>query len=302
MKKIPILLTLWFAPVIVLANSPSVELRDALSEAGIADRPIPPTFGELMINPSYLADIKKLPPERKEKLADQLTRIVPRLSQERPAPTISREVSPVSSGPSPKLGILILQEIGTDEQKIEALRNLDLYGDSLSDACQALSTCEGPEGVEILKQYAESQFAELDKDGSQTPKGRAHTKPDVNIYLAVIALAGAYHPDGLVAADILKNRLLDLAKVRLDATRLASVEKDFAKDMERARHNRENLIREKRPDNKRNPKPGSISTETSGTIADSSSRVINSKWFWPSTAALLLVLAYYVFIWRKSCR
>lgn len=300
-----ILALVWALPLIVFAAPPSVELREALSETGVPERPAPPTFGEFMVDPYYLADIKKLPPDRKKKLAAQLSQILPRLAQEPAAPTVSREVSPFQTGPSPKLGIFILQDIGTDGQKIEAFRNPSIYGDSLSDACAALATCEGDGGIEILKQYAESQFAELAKEGASTPEGRARVKPDVNIYHAVIALAGAYHPDGPVAAVKLRDRLIGLCKGRLDATRLAAVEKDFAKNMDEARHRRENLIREKRPDNKRNPKAGSINTETTGTVTDSSSHANRSgKWFWPgiSIAAILLVLACRILIIRKTSR
>jgi hypothetical protein len=72
--------------------------------------------------------------------------------------------------------------------------------------------------------------------------------------------------------------------------------------MDEARHRRGNLIREKRPDNKRNPNAGRIDTETSGTIVDPSSRPITSqKWFWPGlVSAILVVLAGRILIKRRK--
>ena len=284
--------------MLAFANSATDEFEAALAEAGkgIPIKPQISSFGD-PITTDFKEVFRKLPTEKKEKLAAQITPLLPRMAQEERDPSIRKSFGPTH-------GILILGEIGSDEQKAQAFRNLDIFGTSLSAACEALATCEGAEGVEILKQYAESQFAELAKDGSRTPEGRAHTKPDVNIYNVVIALAGAYHPGGPVAAEKLKNQLLDLAKVRMDATRLAAVEKDFAKDMERARHSRENLIREKRPDNKRNSKTGSIDTETSGTDSDDLSQSISSNtWFWPvlSIAIAFLSLACWKLIgWRRT--
>lgn len=278
--------------MLAFASSATDEFQAALTETGITARPQPPSFGERAFDPYFLDDVKKLPADRKEKLAAQIAQLTPRLARERFA-------QPIPRGIGPALGILLLQDIGTDEQKINAFRNLDLYGNLLSWACEALATCEGPEGVRILKQYAESQFDYLAKYTPRTTEGEPAEKPDVNIYHAIIALAGAYHPDGPVAADRLRDRFIEIAKIRLSADRLAAVEKEFEKDMKKARHERESILREKRPNNKRNSKVGNMNTEASGTIADSSSRVINSKWFWLSTAALLLVLAYW-FIWKRK--
>lgn len=295
-----ILAFVWSLPLIGFATSPSDDLRKALSETSLTPRPSTPTFGEPIFDSNYLSDIKKLPSNQKEKLASQLTQIIPRLAQEPPAPTVSKEVSPVKSGTSPRLGILVLTEIGTDEQKAQAFRNLDIFGTSRSEACKALASCEGTEGVKILKEYAENQFDNLTKNAPSPPEGQPAEKPDVKIYHAVIALAGAYHPDGPIAADKLRDRFIEITKIRLSADRLAAVEKGFETDMKKARHERESLLREKRPNNKRNSKAGNMNTEASGKIADSSFSVINSKWFWPSTAALLLVLAYWFIGKRKS--
>lgn len=296
-----ILTLLWILPLMGFAGSSSEDYRGALAETGVTARPPPPTPEDLKINPNFLEDIKKLPAERKEKLANQLARIIPRLAEEQSAELaqpVAPGESPVPRVEVPILGILILQEIGTDEQKIEAFRNLDLYGDSLSDACVALATCEGDRGVNILKQYAESQFAKLESnDGVRTPEGRVHVKPDVNIYLVVIALAGAYHADGPIAAEKLRDRLIGYFKSHVNATMLAAIEKDFAKDMGKARHRRENLIREKLPDNKRSLNTGSINKETSGPVS-----ITSNKWFWPSVfvAAILLGLACWKLIRSKA--
>ena len=289
---ITILVLLWSFPMLAFASSATDEFQAALAEAG-KGVPIKTTsFGDPIPMDLGVA-LGKLPPEKKEKLAAQITPLLPRVAQEQSDPSIRKAFGPTH-------GILILKEIGTDEQKAQAFRNLDLFGKSRSEACRALASCEGTEGVKILKQYAESQFDNLAKSAPSPPEGQPAEKPDVNIYHAMIALAGAHHPDGPVAADRLRDRFIEIIKIRLSTDRLAAVEKEFEKDMKKARHERESLLREKRPNNKRNSKAGNMNTEASGTIADSSSRVINSKWFWPSTAALLLVLAYWFIGKRKS--
>ena len=296
-----ILVFVWTLPLIGFAALPSDDYRKALSETGITSRPFTPNLGEPIFDLNYLSDIRKLPSSQKEKLASQLTQIIPRLVQEPSASTVSKEVGPVKSGTSPLLGILILQEIGNDVQKVEAFRNLDRYGDWLSDACRVLATCEDSGGIQILTQYAERQFVELTKEGSKNPEGQAREKPDVNVYTAMIALAGAHHSDGPIAAEKLRDRLIDLCKIRLNATRFTAVEKDLVKNMEEASRNRENLIRKNGADNKRNLKTGRINTETPSTFSDNLSRATTSeKWFWPgiSITAILLIFAFWILINR----
>lgn len=278
--------------MLAFASSATDEFQAALAEAGKGIPVKTSSFGD-PIPTDLKEELRKLPTEKKEKLASQITPLLPRMAQEQSDPSIRNAFGPAH-------GILILKEIGTDEQKTQAFRNLDLFAKSRGEACRALATCEGNEGVKILKQYAESQFDYLAKYTPRATEGQSAEKPDVNIYHAMIALAGAYHPDGPVAADRLRDRFIETSKIRLSADRLAAVEKEFEKDMKTARHERESLLREKLPNNKSNSKAGNMNTEASGTIADSSSRVINSKWFWPSTAALLLVLAYWFIGKRKS--
>jgi hypothetical protein len=283
--------------MLAFASSATDEFEAALTEAskGIPIEPQTSSFGD-PITTDFKELLRKLPPEKKEKLAAQITPLLPRLAQEESDPSIRNAFGP-------RDGILILKVIGTDEQKAQAFRNLDIYGSSRSEACRALATCEGNEGVKILKEYAESQFDNLAKNAPTPPESQPAEKPDVNIYHAVIALAEAYHPDGPVAAEKMRDRLLELAKLRLDATQLADVEKDFAKNMEKARHRRENLIREKRPNNKREANEGSTSMETSGKVSENASHpIMAKKWFWPgiSITAILLVLACRVFIRRKA--
>ena len=295
MKKI--LVILWAFPMLAFASSATDEFQAALAEAGKGIPVKTSSFGD-PIPTDLKEELRKLPTEKKEKLASQITPLLPRMAQEQSDPSIRNAFGPAH-------GILILKEIGTDEQKTQAFRNLDLFAKSRGEACRALATCEGNEGVKILKQYAESQFDDLAKYTPSPPEGQPAEKPDVNIYHAVIALAGAYHPDGPVAAVKLRDRLIGLSKDRLDATRLAAVERDFAKNMDEARHRRENLIRENRPDNKGNLKPGSINTETPGTFSDDSSRAITSeKWFWPgiSIAAILIVIACRILIIGKAAK
>lgn len=273
-------------PLMVFASSATDEFQATLAEAGegIPIKPQPPSLGDRIYAPNLQEALRTLPPDRKEKLAAKITPLIPRMAQEQDDQSIRNAFGSAH-------GILILKEIGTDEQKAQAFRNLDLFGKSRSEACRALATCEGTEGVKILKQYAESQFDELAKGAPRSPEGQPPEKPDVNIYHAVIALTGAYHPDGPVAADRLRDRFIEISKIRLSADRLAAVEKEFEKDMKTARHEREKMIRVKRPDNKWNSKTGSNTTETSGTVADSSSGIVNSKWFWPGIAAILLATA-----------
>lgn len=291
MKKI--LVILWAFPMLAFASSATDEFQAALAEAskGVPIKTQTSSFGD-PIRPDYNDALRMLPPEKKEKLAAQITPLLPRLALEESDPSIRYPIGPTD-------GILILKEIGTDEQKTQAFRNLDIFGKSLGEACTTLATCEGPEGVRILKEYAESQFPSIDSEFSNSKNGgdqeryAGQNSPSLKLYQSVIALSGAYHSDGPVAAEKLRDQLINLSKEHLNASQLAELKKEFDKDMKRARHERESLIREKRPDNKRNSKTGNISTEASGAIADSSSRVINSKWFWPSIAALLLVLAYW---------
>lgn len=286
------LVIIWAFPMLAFASSATGEFQAALAEAGKGIPVRTSSFGD-PIPTDLKEELRKLPTEKKEKLASQITPLLPRMAQEQSDPSIRNAFGPAH-------GILILKEIGTDEQKTQAFRNLDLFAKSRGEACRALATCEGNEGVKILKQYAESQFDYLAKYTPRATEGQPAEKPDVNIYHAMIALAGAYHPEGPVAADRMRDRFIEISKIRLSADRLAAVEKEFEKDMKTARRERESFLRENRPNNKRNSKAGNMNTEASGTVADSSSKVINSKWFWPSTAALLLVLAYWFIGKRKS--
>lgn len=298
MKLIPLVATLWILSLICFLGSPSSEFQKALDETGVEDRPVTPTLGELAVDPFYVKDMKKLPADRKRKLADQLTKLIPKLAQERfaqPPQPIQRDVRPVPMGESPKLGILILQEIGTDEQKIEALRDLNLYGDSLYDACQALSTCEGAEGVRILKQYAESQIPNL--ESGMSPPTSGQVPPLQKFGDALMALQGAYHSDGPAAASTLFDKFTSILGDKLTKKDFVKIKKDLGEASQR----RENLIREMRPYNKRNPKPESINTASS-TDSDPSSQAISSKiWFWPVVliAAALFGLACWKWIWIR---
>lgn len=296
MKLIPHVSILWSLSLICFLGSPSDEFQKALDETGVAARPQSPSFFELVIDPYYVTDMKKLPADRKRKLADQLTRIIPRLAQERaaqPPQPIQRDVRPGPKGESPKLGILILQEIGTDEQKIEALRDLDLYGDSLYDACQALSTCEGVEGVRILKQYAESQIPNL--ESGMSPSIGGQVPPLQKFGDALMALQGAYHSDGPAAASSLFDRLTSILGDKLTQRDLVKIKKDLGEASQR----RENLIREKRPDNKRNSKPESTNMATS-TDFDPSSQAISSRiWFWPVVLIAAALLGFASWKWIR---
>ena len=255
--------------MLAFAKTATDEFAEALAEAGEGI----PDEAELQADFISETDIKeefrKLPKERKEKLASLITPLLPRMAQEENDPSIR-------NGFGPSHGIFILKEIGTDEQKIQAFRNLDLFAHSRDDACRALASCEGNEGVKILKQYAEKEFHYLAKNTPRAIEGQSVEAPDVNIYHAMIALAGAYHPDGPVAADIIRDRLINIRKIRLSAERLAEVEENLEEDMKIARHEREILLREKPPNNNR-----------------------NSIWFWLSTAALLLGLVYWLIRKRK---
>ncbi len=276
--------------MLAFASSVTDEFEAALAEAskGIPIETQTSSFGD-PVSADYKDVLRMLPPEKKEKLAAQIAQLTPRLAQERFA-------QPIPRGIGPALGILILRDIGTDEQKINAFRNLDLYGNLLSEACAALATCEGPEGVRILKQYAESQFLgiELGFAGSKSdvdPEKHAGQNPPSGKFLqTLMALQGAYHSDGPAAADKLAARFTSVANDFLTDRDRA----EFREEMEKARHRRENLIREKRPNNKRNPKPASIDMETSGAGSETSSQAISSKmWFWlgVSIAAVFLGLA-----------
>lgn len=288
-----ILVILWYFPMLAFASSATDQFEAALAEAskGIPIETQTSSFGD-PVSADYKKVLRMLPPEKKDKLAAQITPLLPRLAQEESDPSIRNAFGPTD-------GILILKEIGTDEQKVQAFRDLDLFDRSLGEACRALATCEGDEGVKVLKKYAKSQFPGIDSEFSQSKNGADRERyagqnpPSLKLYQSVIALSGAYHSDGPVAAEKLRDQLINLSKEHLNASQLAELKKEFDKDIKRARHEQESLIREKLPDNKRNSKTGNISTEASGAIADSSSRVINSKWFWPSIAALLLVLAYW---------
>lgn len=296
-----ILVLLWSFPMQAFASSATDEFQAVLAEAG-KGVPIETTETTSFGDPKPMdlgVALGKLPPEQKGKLASEITPLLPRMAQELNDPSIRKAFAPSH-------GILILKEIGTDEQKVQAFRNLDLFSESRDEACRALVTCEGTEGIKILKEYAESQFQGIDSEFSQSKNGAdreryaGQNSPSLKLYQSVIALSGAYHSDGPVAAEKLRGQLINLSKEHFNASQLAELKKEFEKDMKRARHERESLLREKRPNNKKNSKAGNMNTEESGKIADSFSRVINSKWFWPSTAALLLVLAYWFIGKRKS--
>ncbi|RYZ70140.1 MAG: hypothetical protein EOP09_06560, partial [Proteobacteria bacterium] len=172
MKKI--LVILWAFPMLAFASSATEEFQVALAEAskGIPIETQTSSFGD-PVSADYKEVLRMLPPEKKDKLATQITPLLPRLAQEESDPSIRNAFGTTD-------GILILKEIGTDEQKAQAFRNLDLFGNSRSEACRALATCEGNEGVKILKEYAESQFDDLAKYTPSPPEGQPAEKPDVN--------------------------------------------------------------------------------------------------------------------------
>lgn len=305
-----ILAFFWIFPFVGFANSPSVEFQNALSNTGITHRSTSPTLGEPTIDSQLLADIRNLTDDQKKDLAAKLTEIIPQLAEEQSTQPVAGEKLPRPMGENPKLGILILQEIGTDEQKVSAFKDLSLYGESRPDAFAALATCEGDEGVNLIKKYAESQFAVLEsqvsKDGVRSLEGVAREMPDVNIYHSVIALYGAYHPDGPVVANKLRNQLMDYCKSRLDATRVDAIEKKFTADMDRTRHSRETLIRKRRPDNKRNSEVETNNTAASSDLSDSSETKspvygIGKNWvLWLGAISVIIIAGILVWRWKSK--
>ena len=231
--------------MLAFARTATDEFDAALAEAnkGIPVIPLTSTDGDFISPADLKAQLRSIPIEKKEKLAAQITPLLPLMAKEQSDPLFH-------SAYGSSHGILILKEIGTDAQKIQAFRHLELFTKSRDEACRALASCEGNEGVKILTQYAESQFDALAKDTPRASEGQPVEKPDVNIYHVIIALAGAYHPDGPVAADKMRDRIIEMCKIRLSADRLAAVEKDFEKNMKIARLERESLLKEKPPSNK----------------------------------------------------
>jgi hypothetical protein len=107
---------------------------------------------------------------------------------------------------SPLVSIVMLGHIANDEQKVEAFMDLDLYGRMLVEAAQVLATCKGTEGVRILKQYADKQFALVEKELVEAKSGSTGQPEEdressfIKFYVTMIALQGAYHPSGPRAA------------------------------------------------------------------------------------------------------
>ena len=295
MKTIWSLVFLCILPLVGYSRTPSDEFQVALDETGITARERPPQFSETVYDPNYLADLKKLPPDRQAKLAEQLTQLAPRLAEEERVQT-----NPLAVGPM--LAILLLTDIGTDEQKIEAFSNLELYTVDLRQACEALATCEGSGGVAILKMYAESQFSGIEsefieaKSGTSFERYAGKIRPSGKFLQALIALQSAYHNSGPTAANTLYVRFTSLTTPYLTERDRAKLQKE----MEKARHKRENLIREKRPTHKRNSTLGSTEMETPEPVSDSLS-IGSSKWVWPGIAiAFFTVLAGWFFMKRKD--
>lgn len=292
---------LWILPLIGLSVLPSDELKNILSEINTTapDRPIPPSFGEPSVGPYFLADVKSLAIDKKEKIAAQLTRLLPLLAKEQALQSNGRD--------SQKLGILILQEIGTDKQKIEAFQELDLFNNSLYDACIGLATCEGPEGVRILKQYAEKQIPDFEREIERQKKNPGPVENTGEILasgkfgLALLALQGAINSEGPRAAAVLRDKYISISGDLLTE----ADHKRLEKELDAASKRRDKFIQEKDEARGTGTNGRPESAESLDKNSNQRAHTISSeKWFWPgiSFGTILLFVIGWFQIARKSAK
>jgi len=293
MKNFSILAIILTLNTIGFAQSATEAFQKALDDTGVVVRPAPPSFGEMMLNPNYFEDLKKISEEKKANLASRFSKITPLLPKEGYSQTL--------------LAILILQEFGTDQQKVEAFQNLDLYGKALDDACRALATCEGNEGAKLLKQYAESQIPGIEleisesRNGSSLERYAGKNPPSIKYFLALKALQGASHDDGPAAVAGMLQRLIDLyGDVLTDKDR-----DGIRKELEEARLWREKFVKVK-PDEQKNG--GNANQQANDSLVSKSNpqspAISPKKWIWPSFSigAVIVSLFGWLFIRKKVAK
>lgn len=290
MKFFSILAIIFTLNTIGFSQSAIEAFQKALNDTGVVVRPAPPSFGEMILNPNYFEDLKKISEEKKANLASRFSEITPLLPKEGYSQTL--------------LAILILQEFGTDQQKVEAFQDLDLYGKALDDACRALATCEGNEGVKLLKKYAESQIPgiELEIQKSKSDSNRDEytdeSPPSLKYFLALKALQGAYHSDGPASVSVLRERLVNLYGDLMSDQYRDGIRKELAE----ASLWREKFLQEKNENLKRSSnanQQGNDSLVSNSNLQSPTS--ITKKWMWLglSIGASLASLLSWIFIRRK---
>lgn len=202
--------------------------------------------------PYYMNTIKKLPTEQKEELAAKLTQLLPRLAMEQIATGSNN-----SLGGTVESGISVLNEIGTDEQKIVTFRDLNLYRSSLAAACEAVASCKIPDGIQILKQHAEKQFTTIEAFFGDVKKNPMR-QPDefenssfINFFVTIKALYGAYHTGGPIAAEAFRSKFFKIYEDYGDRARMDLLAQEIDKDIIEMTERREKILREKEPERKR---------------------------------------------------
>ncbi len=298
MKIFLIFAALCILPLIGFSKSPTEELWQVLDEAEIKKSARPPLDGDYVVDPNYFKDIQNIAPSNRAQLAAHLAVLTPLMAKE-----LSEQVVP-RGGSELLLAILILQEFGTDQQKIEAFADLNIYGNSFISACMAVATCDGPEGVRILKKNAEDQFSILKadvrkEDDRNFAQGQTAESSDVKMYHCIIALSGALHPDGPVTAAKLYEEFIEFSESRLEKNKLNRVKEDFEKNMATALEKREILLKNKQKNNEKNVTQANASNAKE---APRGGQPTTSKWLWLGTSfgTILLLLTGCVIMSRKS--
>ena len=182
----------------------------------------------------------------------------------------------------------------------------------LADAAHVLATCEGVEGVRILKQYATNQLTKVETLLVDA-KNRSTRQPEedneisfTRFCVAVIALQGAYHSSGPTAAEELRDKLFKAYENFGNQELLVQVSEQFEKEMGKASARREKSIREKEPERRRRPERVSIETEVPekssslSSLWDTSTRLL---WLGTSIAGgvvFLLFAGWFVFKRKHS--
>lgn len=300
MKRIPAFLILWVLNLLGICIGSGNELQNAFEEAGVQERSSIGQFSDLSLDPSFLKDIDDLPAGRKEMLVSRLSSIA--------LATVREAQNSLEQNSTDLWAIAqILKRIGSDEQKIETYRNLEFYGRDQEDAAQVLASCEGPEGIQILKTYGENLLPAIDSHFANSNPNSSGSKDDDDLFskkffIVVIALQGAYHPMGQIASAELWAKYFEIAGKYFSKDIVIQVTREAEIEMDKVSEKREKRIRERKPDAKRVTRTQLRSKELSVPNVSESLLISKSKhqvWIGIVVSVFLAIACGFLFL-RKT--
>ncbi|WP_367873022.1 hypothetical protein [Luteolibacter sp. Populi] len=198
----------------------------------------------------------------------------------------------------PRLCIYLLEEFGSDKQKLEAFRNPEGFGTMslVNSAAKVLATSTDPESVAILTRMAEAQFEKIDQRAARGPGSDEEAPrpgpPEVIFLTALVALNESISPAAPAVASRLHDQFRERYRDLINHEFAASIEKELGK----ARKVREKRLRDARTETRREPSAdGNGVPEQRQEPAPAGAGMNNtpdaSKWLWPSIGGGILALA-----------